>query len=557
MGAAKATVGETIRRHRASITRRWSESARGVALSRGLPKPDLLDVLPAYLSLLADRPDDAARQREEIVRHVARRLQQGFDLVEVQTELELLRRAVARHWESLAPDDRPERSDVDRFDDNLHRASLAAAECFQAHLRLDEQKERHYLRLLQGITDEALRKPEVPLRVRLSEIARVIMEAMVAQTAAILLFRRDDGRRFASGAAGIAEDEMEHYATSLASPSSLASTIARSAEPTAVQDAETTEIEVGERLRHSGIRSLLGVRLPPQKVLLGVLYVGLVDERAFGEREKRRLEGLGGLVTQLLENALLFSEVRRCEREFAEERAVRDRFVAIVAHDLRGPLSTAKLLAHELVGERIQGEARRDFAARIERNLERMDRMVRDLLDVNRVRAGQPLPLHLGAADLAQIAREVVEELRVTWGDRVRLEAGERLCGTWSAEELRRAIWNLVANAAKYGASDQPVTVRVERSAMGARVSVHNWGTAIPSTVRERLFEPFVRPVGSDRSSGWGLGLALVKACAEAHRGRVTVESSDGAGTTFAIDLPLDARADRAVEEEAAAPAPA
>ena len=118
------------------------------------------------------------------------------------------------------------------------------------------------------------------------------------------------------------------------------------------------------------------------------------------------------------------------------------------------------------------------------------------------------------------------------------------MCGRWSCDELRRALWNLVVNAVKYGRDDTPITIRIERYGDRARLSVHNFGDPIPPENRERIFDVFMQRTGAPQAEdGWGLGLALVRGCAQAHGGEVVVDSSLAAGTTFTIDLPLDAHA--------------
>jgi signal transduction histidine kinase len=197
------------------------------------------------------------------------------------------------------------------------------------------------------------------------------------------------------------------------------------------------------------------------------------------------------------------------------------------------------LMAHP---ERL--DQRRDLALTIDRNLERTDRMIRDLLDANRIRAGERLPLRIDECDLGVVAREVHEELVATFGDRFSLKTQDDVRGFWSAEELQRALWNLATNAIKYGARDKPVTLTVSRTNYGARVSVHNWGEAISPGDQKVLFRPFSRTVAAQigGQKGWGLGLTLVHGCAEAHGGRVQLESSKEAGTTFTLELPSDSR---------------
>ena len=131
--------------------------------------------------------------------------------------------------------------------------------------------------------------------------------------------------------------------------------------------------------------------------------------------------------------------------------------------------------------------------------------MLRDLLDANRIRAGERLPLRLDTCDLGQIADEVVEELRVVHGDRFVIGSADRVRGVWSRDELRRALWNLGSNG---------------------------------------IFEPFTRTSDSAQSGieRWGLGLTLVRGVVEAHGGHVSMTSSESEGTTFTIEIPLDAR---------------
>jgi signal transduction histidine kinase len=131
--------------------------------------------------------------------------------------------------------------------------------------------------------------------------------------------------------------------------------------------------------------------------------------------------------------------------------------------------------------------------------------------------------------------------------ERVHTTAPDRLEGVWDADQLRRAIWNLVTNALKYGPSGAPVHVVLERSPDGVAAAVHNPGPPIPPEEQSRIFEPFGRaPRAEARARGWGLGLTLVRGCAAAHGGTLELASTAERGTTFTLRLPLDARATEA-----------
>jgi signal transduction histidine kinase len=109
---------------------------------------------------------------------------------------------------------------------------------------------------------------------------------------------------------------------------------------------------------------------------------------------------------------------------------------------------------------------------------------------------------------------------------------------------MRRAIWNLVCNAIKYGDERTSIGVHVTSSAGFVELAVHNHGPVIAAEDRAVLFEPFSRAISVHAAAqrGWGLGLTLVKGCVEAHGGVVKIESEIDTGTTFTLRFPCDAR---------------
>ncbi len=552
------TVSELIAREHAAIVECWLERARGLASSRGLDRPALQNIMPRYIASLATGEDDVGRRHVES--HFASRLRQGFLVTEIVEEFALLGRCIAQTWAEAPPEQRPEPDDVARLHDELNRSALRILEMFAEHMRDDEQTEKRYLRMLQDVATDALHGGATALRERLTEILALVMEAMGAQRAAIML-RRGDRELVTAATAGAGGPEPSAGepgpdAVELAG-ASFAAAVARDEEPTSILDASSTELEVPGALRRSEIRALLGVRLMSSHGLAGILYVGLAERRPFTAREVRRFEVLAHHLAVHLENASLVADQSAQIEALNAERSLREHFVSILAHDLRGPLATARLAA-QLVMERPELlEMRRELAVKIDRNLDRMDRMIRDMLDASRIRAGERLPLRLDHCDLGQLVYEIAEELRALHGKRIEIEGEPQVRGIWSADELRRALWNLVTNAVKYGAPKRPIWIAVHRNGDRVRVAVHNWGVPIAPEDRPLLFDPFVRSRTAARGDrpGWGLGLALVRACAEAHGGTVSLESTREAGTTFTLELPIDARPyQRAPEAEAPPP---
>ena len=422
---------------------------------------------------------------------------------------------------------------------------------FHDHMQEDEQRDKRYTRLLQQIANEAVAKGGQPFSDRLEEVLRLIMEAMNAQAATLLLKDGPDSKTMTTAASvGDATGVLEKYVTT-PDPVSFAGQVAAHEDPTTLLDALTTELHVDELLKRNGIHSLLGVRLAPHHPLIGVLYIGLSETRQFAARELQRIQTLAARLTLHLDNAKVYDELleksaklENTVKALKEERELRERFVAILAHDLRGPLAVAKMGSAILVRQPEKLDERRELASKIDINIDRAEKMIRDLLDMSRIRANEPIPLRLDECDLADMARLVIEELTTIYGHRFVLKEESWVRGVWDAEELRRALWNLAINAVKYGDRAKPVTIAVQRSGSGAQLSVHNYGSVIKPEDQAHLFDPFARTreARTQGQSGWGLGLTLVRGAAEAHGGNVTIESSPKKGTTFTIHLPPDSR---------------
>lgn len=542
-----ANLTEIIRTHHAAILDCWSREAHRAAATRGLDGPDFTNTIPAYLSALADAQEELGKftgeRRDHVERHFSIRLRRGFPLAEMVEEFAIVGRSIAATWGPDGPADPPEHHEIENLFQELHLTSAAVTQMFTDHMLRDEQAEKQYLRLIQSVAREALQPDAPALLARLKDVLELVMEAMGAQSTALLLYSAASEKLELAASVGAADEELERYVTTL-SPTSFAGRVAAQEEATSVADVQTTDLEVSDTLRQSGIHALVGVRLPPRHRLLGVLYVGLAEQRPFTVREIRRLESLGEWLTLHLGNASLHRDLRETITRLESERELRERFVSVLTHDLRGPLSAAKISAQLLIKRPERLDQRRELALKIEQNIDRTDRMIRDLLDANRLRAGHRLPLRVQECDLGALATEVKDELNATFGERFVLEAEDRVVGFWSPDELRRAVWNLATNAVKYGANDGEITLKVRRSGSGAQALVHNWGTRISSDDQRNLFQPFSRTHSAQTGGqkGWGLGLTLVHGCAEAHGGRVEVESSEELGTTFTLELPLDAR---------------
>lgn len=222
--------------------------------------------------------------------------------------------------------------------------------------------------------------------------------------------------------------------------------------------------------------------------------------------------------------------------------AFREQFVAALAHDLRNPLANASIAAQMV--QRTGDVARiHEFAGMIRENLGRVDQMIRELLDTVIFQHGERLPLHPSRFDVAAIVQPVCRQFNLAYGPRIET-SGTPVSGWWSRDELQRALENLVSNALKYGAPGTPVRILYGEDSGRLLLSVHNEGDAIPPDQVESVFQVFRRAQAAKDGDqqGWGIGLPYVRGVAESHGGSIDVDSSAERGTTFTIDIPLDAR---------------
>lgn len=221
----------------------------------------------------------------------------------------------------------------------------------------------------------------------------------------------------------------------------------------------------------------------------------------------------------------------------------REKLAASLTHDFRGPLQSASNYLELMRREPDEG-LRNTIARRIAENLQRVGRMIGGLLDASRSNAGERLTLDATDCNLRNLIEDIIEDVDPARRPFVKLYMAESMIVHWDAEKIRRAVHNLLDNACKYSPSQSPVSVRVVPTHERVHISVHNFGDAISAEDQQTLFKAYRRTTGAQLSgkAGWGLGLTLVQAIAEAHGGSVAVESDSTDGTTFTIDLLRDVR---------------
>ncbi|WP_224369138.1 PAS domain-containing sensor histidine kinase [Hyalangium versicolor] len=222
------------------------------------------------------------------------------------------------------------------------------------------------------------------------------------------------------------------------------------------------------------------------------------------------------------------------------EADTREKLLGIVSHDLRGPLQAIYTSSTLLLRAEPLTPAQQKKVGRILTSVQRMDHLIRDLLDFVRVRQEGTMPLQPRRGNLETACLPVLEELMAAHPSRqIRLETRGNLEGEWDPDRICQLVGNLVTNALKHGAPETPIEVRLTGEEAQVVLEVVNQGRAIPAELLPRLFEPFTRASsGGDALKGVGLGLFIVHEIVAAHRGLISVSSSAETGTVFRVELP-------------------
>jgi signal transduction histidine kinase len=228
-----------------------------------------------------------------------------------------------------------------------------------------------------------------------------------------------------------------------------------------------------------------------------------------------------------------------------EQLASKEQFAAMIAHELRGPLTPIISYAQMIARPNQRQEKIQRGTSIIISQARRLVRLVNDLLDSSRLSSGQ-FTLVRDTCDLVVLAKEVVEQLRplAPYHTVVTDFPDAPIPGKWDAGRLQQVLGNLLDNAIKYSDDGTTITVRIWQTTDAVHVSVHNQGASIPSTDTGQLFRPYGRLQTTNTQQGSGLGLYITKCIVEAHGGVLRLEphvegSEVERGTTFSFDLPV------------------
>jgi signal transduction histidine kinase/GAF domain-containing protein len=238
-----------------------------------------------------------------------------------------------------------------------------------------------------------------------------------------------------------------------------------------------------------------------------------------------------------------YSEAFRREREATQRlRALDDMkntFLEAVSHDLRTPLTSilGSAVTLEQAGMDMPREDALDLLRRIAANARKLERLLSDLLDLDRLQRGIVSPQRR-PTDVGALVTQAVRESELLGDREVSLEADPVVVNV-DASKVERIVENLLANAARHTPARTPLWIRVSRDGRGVLMVVEDAGPGVPDDMKEAVFEPFRQGgIGPNPSPGVGVGLSLVARFAELHGGSAWVQDRPGGGASFRVRLP-------------------
>jgi signal transduction histidine kinase len=321
-------------------------------------------------------------------------------------------------------------------------------------------------------------------------------------------------------------------------------------EPVVVNDYATWSGATGTGL-DTGLRAVLAVPLVRTGELLGAIVLRTYDERTRFTLDDAHLLGLfGDQAVAALTNAEAFERQRRAMEQLEKVNRAKSEFVSIVSHEFRTPLTGIQGFSEMMRDEDLSLAEMKEYAADINKDAQRLNRMINEMLDLSRMEAGR-MTLDRQAADLNAIVKDVVDRVRPHAPEHpITLRLDPALPQIMAdRDRLTQVVGNLLSNAVKYSPTGGAIVVTTSREDASLHLAVRDHGMGIAPDALDSIWEQYSRVDSKAMKGiqGTGLGLPIVRQIVAMHGGKVWAESEAGRGSTFHVVLPL-AASSQAVE---------
>lgn len=284
---------------------------------------------------------------------------------------------------------------------------------------------------------------------------------------------------------------------------------------------------------HLPVVSYLAVPVTsPSGVVIGGLFFGHPKPSRFTSEHESLIAAIAPQAAIALDNAKLYQEINVLNSK-------KDQFIGFASHELKTPLTTLKGYLDIAKLGRLSVE---DFYVRAERQINRLERIISDLLDISRIQAGK-LEYHYEHASLFDLVKESRESINIGQRNCVIELPKDDLLVCVDKQKISQVIVNLLSNAVKYSDSGTTIHVNVVVFGDDIQLSVADKGIGIAKENIDNIFTKYYRTSTSEKKAeGMGLGLYIAKEIIDSHGGRIWVESEIGKGSVFYIAFPIERR---------------
>lgn len=283
-----------------------------------------------------------------------------------------------------------------------------------------------------------------------------------------------------------------------------------------------------------------------QELALQAVALGAQDYLVKGEITQ---EILVRAIRYAIERGRILKQLQESERRtlmaLEKERELnqlKSKFVSMVSHEFRTPMTTIRLCAEKLKGDNPQftQERRNQYLGLMQGSISDMLQLLDEVLLLARTEAGG-LKYEPTTVNLEAFCQELTETLQLSASDRKLIFTCQNDCtqGVMDAILLKHILTNLLSNAIKYSPEGSSIQFSLDCHDNTATFQIQDQGMGIPPNDQKRLFETFHRASNVGQIQGTGLGLSIVKRCVDLHKGQIQIESEVGVGTTVIVTLPL------------------
>ncbi|MCC7371014.1 MAG: GAF domain-containing protein [Chloroflexi bacterium] len=318
------------------------------------------------------------------------------------------------------------------------------------------------------------------------------------------------------------------------------------AKPVIINDYQASDL-ARRRGRDRGLRAGLGVPLIPSGKPLGVLLISSYDDSTqFSEDDARLLDLFGDQAAAALMTAEAFEEQGKAVAELERVSKVKSEFVAIVSHEFRTPLTGIQGFSEMMRDEDLTVDEMKEYAADINKDARRLNRLVNEMLDLSRMESGR-IQLSLESIDLNAIISDVASLMQPTAPKHTFTLRLDKSLASLVADrdKITQVVTNLANNAVKYAPDGGEIVLMTRAEGNLAHLMVVDNGIGMHKDMLEHVFEPYSRVEhGAARViSGTGLGLPIARQIVKLHGGRIWADSIEGKGSTFHCLIPIGAAA--------------